>query len=269
MIEVLETSKTKLSSRLVMLALADNGSDDTRLAYPSIRTIARKANVSERTVQMSLKECVELGELEIAVGAAPHGCNVFRFVKRGGADSAPGVQPLRGGGAECSTGGGAKFAPEPSGGETSMETSIGDKDLVLGNKETLFPTDLQPSPEKERKSCAKKKERDKARCTQEEAEEFAVELQMPRSDGEAFFYKCEAAGWIISGKKVLDWKMTFRTHKSYGWLASQGRNQQRPLNGQGANGHAAPAQPQKSRLTNTEKRAIFKANGGRDEDNPY
>lgn len=65
---VMHHSKAKGNTRLVALAIAhyhdDRGENG---AFPKQDTIAKLANVSKRTVQRSVTELVELGELEVLV----------------------------------------------------------------------------------------------------------------------------------------------------------------------------------------------------------
>ncbi len=58
----LEHSNAKGSARLVLIGLA-NHTDEQGRAWPSIATLARYANVSERWVTSCLNELVELGEI--------------------------------------------------------------------------------------------------------------------------------------------------------------------------------------------------------------
>jgi len=53
------------ADRLVLLAIADNADDDGGNAWPSIDTLAGKANVSSRTVQRCIDRLVGLGELRV------------------------------------------------------------------------------------------------------------------------------------------------------------------------------------------------------------
>jgi hypothetical protein len=65
---VMHHSQAKGNTRLVALAIAqfydDKGENG---AFPKQETIAKLANVSKRTVQRSINELVELGELEVLV----------------------------------------------------------------------------------------------------------------------------------------------------------------------------------------------------------
>lgn len=56
-------------ARLVLLAIADHQGEIG--AWPSIATLARMVNASERSVQRDIQELVDLGELEVHVQAAP------------------------------------------------------------------------------------------------------------------------------------------------------------------------------------------------------
>jgi hypothetical protein len=81
------SSRSKLSARLVLLAIADyaNGEDGDG-AWPGIKTLATKANISVTAVHAALKTLVELGELEIIYGGGkrtPNGpTNAYRVIMR-------------------------------------------------------------------------------------------------------------------------------------------------------------------------------------------
>jgi helix-turn-helix protein len=75
---VWESSLSEGIDRLVLLAIADSASDHGGDAWPSVHTLARKAAVSERTVQRAVRSLVELGELEVRANAGKHGVNVYR-----------------------------------------------------------------------------------------------------------------------------------------------------------------------------------------------
>lgn len=82
-------SKAKLGDRLVLLYIADRCNDDGAGAYPSVAVIAAHCQLSERSVRLSLKRLVELGELEIEQGAGPHGVNRYRVILPGCKDFTP------------------------------------------------------------------------------------------------------------------------------------------------------------------------------------
>ncbi len=75
---VFENSKAQGIERLILLVIADHCNSDGEDAFPRISVIARKANVSERTVKRRLQDLVELGELAIF---KRHGTsNVYKIV---------------------------------------------------------------------------------------------------------------------------------------------------------------------------------------------
>jgi len=66
---VLNQSKATGRAKLVLLGIANHLGDQG--AWPSIATLARYANASERSVKRDLQELVELGELKIELQNAP------------------------------------------------------------------------------------------------------------------------------------------------------------------------------------------------------
>lgn len=67
----------------------------------------------------------------------------------------------------------------------------------------------------------------KARGTQSEMESFAIEIELPSSDGEYFFHKMQSTDWKVGGKPIKDWKATIRAWKAAGYLPSQKQQQTR------------------------------------------
>lgn len=63
-------SQLKGTSLLILLALADWSDDDGR-SFPSVRTLARKARISERQAQKQLDLLRKAGELEVLLGMGP------------------------------------------------------------------------------------------------------------------------------------------------------------------------------------------------------
>lgn len=80
------------TDRLVLLAIADSADHDGTNAWPAVSTIARKCQVSERTVQRSIRSLVDLGELRVLDQAGGHGAmradrrpNLYEIVMDDGA----------------------------------------------------------------------------------------------------------------------------------------------------------------------------------------
>lgn len=69
---VFEHSKSELSDRLVLIAIA-NHCDAHWSCYPSVDMIAVQAKVSRSTVVRAIKELVRLGELEVSPGGRGKG----------------------------------------------------------------------------------------------------------------------------------------------------------------------------------------------------
>jgi hypothetical protein len=66
---VLNYSRATGRAKLVLLGIANHFGDNG--AWPSIETLARYANASERSVKRDIQELVELGELVVEVNSAP------------------------------------------------------------------------------------------------------------------------------------------------------------------------------------------------------
>lgn len=113
---VFRFSQAEHAARLVLLAIADNASEDDGTAYPSVGTLARKSKLSERATQGATKKLVEIGELKIEEGAGRNGTNLYTILigelGEVGEENAP-VQNLRG--AQKTSETGADSAPKPSG----------------------------------------------------------------------------------------------------------------------------------------------------------
>lgn len=102
---VLNHSKATGRAKLVLLGIANHFGDNG--AWPSISTLARYANASERSVKRDIQELVELGELTVEVNSAPMGgqyktnlywinvdSGVTTQVSRGDSSGKSGVTPV-------------------------------------------------------------------------------------------------------------------------------------------------------------------------------
>lgn len=76
---VWEHSEAKGSAKLVLLALADHAGQDGGDAYPSVRRLAARCGLSERTVQSAIEGLEALGEIEVERRCGPRGTNRFRL----------------------------------------------------------------------------------------------------------------------------------------------------------------------------------------------
>jgi hypothetical protein len=66
---VLNQSKATGRTKLVLIGIANHLGDQG--AYPAIRTLARYANASERSVKRDIQELIKLGELRVELQNAP------------------------------------------------------------------------------------------------------------------------------------------------------------------------------------------------------
>jgi hypothetical protein len=79
---VLEHSAARGGARLVLLSIANRAHDDGSGAWPSIRTIAHEANLSERQVRYCLRRLQQMGELRIDPAAGRRGTNLYTVLAR-------------------------------------------------------------------------------------------------------------------------------------------------------------------------------------------
>lgn len=103
---VWEHSKSTGRARLVLLAIADHQGEIG--AWPSIATIAKMVNSSERSVQRDIQELVELGELKVEIQNAPtrrqYKSNLYWVTLPGVTDDEPEVTDLSSGVTESAPG---------------------------------------------------------------------------------------------------------------------------------------------------------------------
>ncbi len=78
MVSVWKHSKSRLSDRLVLLALADHA-DDSGKCWPGVESLSIKANLSERQCQRCLRNLEVAGEIKTDPQGGPHGTNLFRI----------------------------------------------------------------------------------------------------------------------------------------------------------------------------------------------
>lgn len=95
MVDVLYKSKASPRAKLVLLGIANHQGDMG--SYPSIATLARYANCSERSVKRDVQELVGLGELSMQKNASPMGSryktNLYWVTVGGVPDETP-LSPL-------------------------------------------------------------------------------------------------------------------------------------------------------------------------------
>lgn len=75
--QVWKHSRHKGGDLLTLLAIADNTSEDTGLAFPSIDTLAKKTRMTPRGVQKSLRRLEQSQELTIKPYGGPYGTHAY------------------------------------------------------------------------------------------------------------------------------------------------------------------------------------------------
>lgn len=104
MTRVMDSSQATGMTRLVLLVIANHETEE-RGAFPSVHTIGREANCSDRAVQDAITRAKQMGELDVSYRSGPNGTNVYRTLcgTRGAAPlpvvetrESAGVQNLRG-----------------------------------------------------------------------------------------------------------------------------------------------------------------------------
>lgn len=99
-------SQAKGRARLVLLAIADHQGEIG--AWPSIATLARMVNSSERSVQRDIQELQDIGELEVHVQQAPsrgqYKSNLYWVTLPGVTRDEPGVTEIASGVTDSSSG---------------------------------------------------------------------------------------------------------------------------------------------------------------------
>jgi len=114
---VIENSKHKGNSFVVLLMIANHARSDGTGAWPSIKTLARESRVSDRTVQRTIKRLTRFThhihpELKVQEGKGPHGCNMYEIP--GVKLSPTGCQTRQVGVSDTVTGVVSRMSPEPS-----------------------------------------------------------------------------------------------------------------------------------------------------------
>lgn len=106
---VLEQSKARLGSRLVLLSIASHANREGKQSYPSVKTICLESRLSRREVQYALRDLEESGELR----TMPARGSSNRYAMPEVANWL-GAQTLRMGAQPSAQGGAQPSAPEPS-----------------------------------------------------------------------------------------------------------------------------------------------------------
>ena len=77
--EVLDSSRSKSTARLLMVVLAEQAHEDG-VCWPGIARLAQRVNTSERNVQLLIRELEQAGELLVEQGAGRGNTNLYRVL---------------------------------------------------------------------------------------------------------------------------------------------------------------------------------------------
>jgi hypothetical protein len=142
MAQVWAQSQHKGSELLLLLAIADNANDQG-VAYPSVRTLARKTRLHPHHVKKVLRVLEASGELITKVGAGPRGCNEYRIElsTEGGSNLLPRMKST---GSTQDQKGVVPTLPEPNTEPKREEPfSLSEEDGPTGPEVSLTPTELK------------------------------------------------------------------------------------------------------------------------------
>ncbi len=135
--------------------------------------------------------------------------------------------------------------------ETDKGRPKGEQGATIHTEHKEHPDTLTTSNDKDLFSLPEKHsaKKSKAKGTLDELKAFAIEIELPESDGEDCFNRWEGNGWKNNGKPIVDWQATMRTWKGRRFLASQ----QNPQLGMKGGAAGSPLRewekPQPNRIT--------------------
>lgn len=231
------------TQKLMLLALADNASDEG-YCWPSLTTLTKKCALSRQGIlnQVAMLEKAGFLRVDRSQGIV----NKYTLILVNAVDQSTRLtgQPHR--------------PPPVNAVDHHQSTRL--TGVVYGVDPNHHEPSVEPSVEPSRGDVREAEELElkietrakanKAKGEQEDVQQFfKSQLNLPESDAEWFFYKCEGNGWTNGGKKILDWKATARSWKAGGYMPSQ----KIPKNG---NGNHPPHQPVKKLLSAAEAYGI-------------
>lgn len=77
--EVLDSSRSKGSARVLMIVLAEQAGEDG-LCWPGLTRLARRVNATERNIQLITRDLEEMGELIVDYGSGRGNTNLYRVL---------------------------------------------------------------------------------------------------------------------------------------------------------------------------------------------
>ena len=77
--EVLDSSRSKGSARVLMIVLAEQAGEDG-LCWPGLTRLARRVNTTERNIQLITRDLENMGELIVDYGSGRGNTNLYRVI---------------------------------------------------------------------------------------------------------------------------------------------------------------------------------------------
>jgi hypothetical protein len=198
-------SKAEATSKFVLVTLA-NFADENGYCYPSVRKLMQYTCLSDRAVQQSISNLIELGEVEkVREGGQFNGKNVSNtyqiLLGRGEPHSPPGGNDVHQGG-EPHSPRGVNHVRSIRHIEPSLEPSI-------------TYTNGSAGDEKKRKYKAKAE-------SYEELRGYVLEkLGLQNDDAIWLYAKWQGNDWKVNNRPMASWKMTAQSWKAAGYFPSQ------------------------------------------------
>lgn len=140
MTAVFDHSKSKLGARLVLLCMADIARDNGIGCKYGMKTIARKAGLSERGARDCVRELEKLGEVVTKRGGGNTRTNEYHIILPGIGNPADSAELIQGNPAEA-----APLNPEAASGETNTKDVEGSKEPSRGSNEKKFSKEVRSS----------------------------------------------------------------------------------------------------------------------------
>ena len=154
---VWQHSKSEGRARLVLLAIADHQGEIG--AWPSIATLARMVNASDRSVQRDIASLHRLGELDVQIQNAPtsrqYKSNLYWVKLPGVTDTQPGVTKTAPGVTDRASGVTDSASGVTAGGVLTLNRTL-NKPLLKPEQENLFEELWKEFPKKADKNAARK-----------------------------------------------------------------------------------------------------------------
>lgn len=182
MSQVWDLQTESLTQKLLLLALADNA-NDAGVCWPSVPTICRKCQCSERTVQSHIKRMEELNWVSIQERKGHS--SVYRLSIPTPAKSAPPQTAHPRSVCTVPPANGAPPPPQTAHPEPSVEPSVNPKGIGTRGFPSL-----------------------------DQVKAKAQFIGVPEKEAETFFHHFESAGWIDkNGHPILKWESKLATWK--------------------------------------------------------